>query len=77
MKNARAIGIYIKACRNALVQTKFFLDLKSFSKRSENNWDKEPRVCGREPNKPNWILFARKNTAKAERNDSPKPSIAE
>ncbi|MBS3155967.1 hypothetical protein J4413_01895 [Candidatus Woesearchaeota archaeon] len=59
------------------MQTNLFLEFKRFRSFSENNWIIEPSVCGSEPRRPIWELDDFKNTANAEKKDSPKPTIAE
>ena len=59
------------------MQTKAFLDLNKFNNFSENNCTSDPSALGRELNRPNSKFDAFKKTAKAEKNDSPNPTIAE
>ena len=76
-KNTSAIGMYIKPESSALMQISLFLELKNFISLFEKSCEREPRACGRLPNKPSCILFALRKTANAEKKDSPKPTISE
>jgi hypothetical protein len=76
-KNTIIIGMYIKPSSNADKATNFFLEPNQRVSFGERSCETEPIDFGSASRRPSCMTDAWRNTAKAPKKDSPKPTIAE